>query len=145
MERIFTLPGIDEMARDFWNFFPEKKIFAFRGAMGAGKTSFISALCRVKKVRETVGSPTFSIINEYTYTGGSVFHLDLYRLKDEKEALRAGVEDCLYSGEICLVEWPERAIGIFPEETLGVSLETIDEFTRKIRVFSSWEEFRIKL
>ncbi len=145
MERIFTLPGIDEMARDFWKSFPEKKTIAFRGVMGAGKTSFISALCREKKVNETVGSPTFSIINEYSYPGGSIFHLDLYRLKDEQEALRAGVEDCLYSGEICLVEWPERAIGIFPEETLGVSLETIGEFTRKIRVFSSWEEFRIKL
>ncbi len=88
----------------------------------------------VKNVKETVSSPTFSIINEYSYPGGILYHLDLYRLKDEQEAIRAGVEDCLYSGEICLVEWPERAPGIFPEDTLEIFLEIQDENTRKIRV-----------
>ena len=101
--------------------------------MGAGKTSFIRALCEVKNVKETPGSPTFSIINEYTYSGGIIFHLDLYRLKDEEEALRAGVEDCLYSGEICLVEWPDRAPGIFPDTTLIISLQGLDESTRSLR------------
>ena|ERR1700682_458563 len=133
MEWTFTLSEIDEMAQVFWKSFPDKKIYAFQGNMGAGKTSFISALCRVKKVKETPGSPTFSIINEYGYPGGVIYHLDLYRLKDEDEAIRAGVEDCLFSGEICLVEWPDRAPGIFPDDTLGISLEILDPETRKLR------------
>ena len=134
MEWTFTLPEIDEMARVFWELFPDKKIYAFRGNMGTGKTSFIRALCIAKNVKETVGSPTFSIINEYSFPGGIIYHLDLYRLKDEEEAIRAGVEDCLYSGEVCLVEWPDRAPGIFPEDTLGIFLEILDVNTRKIRI-----------
>ena len=94
----------------------------------------------LKNVKETVSSPTFSIINEYSYPGGIIYHLDLYRLRDEEEAIRAGVEDCLLSGEICLVEWPDRAPGIFPDETLVISLENLDEKTRKIRVPSVLEK-----
>jgi|SRR5450432_263613 len=134
MEWTFTLTEIDKMARVFWESFPDKKIYAFQGSMGAGKTTFIRALCAAKNVKETVGSPTFSIINEYGYPGGTLFHLDLYRLKDEEEALRAGVEDCLYSGEICLVEWPDRAPGIFPDSSLVITLENLDENTRKMRI-----------
>jgi tRNA threonylcarbamoyladenosine biosynthesis protein TsaE len=134
MEWIFTLTEIDQIARIFWDVFPNKKIYAFQGNMGAGKTSFIRALCGQKKVKETVGSPTFSIINEYSSPSGIIYHLDLYRLKDEEEAIRAGVEDCLYSGEICLVEWPDRAPGIFPVDTLGVKLEMLDPDTRKLQV-----------
>jgi tRNA threonylcarbamoyladenosine biosynthesis protein TsaE len=145
MEWTYTLPEIDDLARVFWESFPDKKIYAFKGNMGAGKTSFIRALCCAKNVKETVGSPTFSIINEYSFTGGIIYHLDLYRLKDEEEAIRAGVEDCLYSGEICLVEWPDRAPGIFPDDSFGVLLETINECTRKIVTFSYWKDFRIKL
>jgi tRNA threonylcarbamoyladenosine biosynthesis protein TsaE len=134
MEWTFTLTEIDQIARVFWDVFPNKKIYAFQGNMGAGKTSFIRALCDQKKVKETVGSPTFSIINEYSSPSGIIYHLDLYRLKDEEEAIRAGVEDCLYSGEICLVEWPDRAPGIFPADTLGVKLEMLDPNTRKLQV-----------
>jgi tRNA threonylcarbamoyladenosine biosynthesis protein TsaE len=134
MEWTFTLTEIDQIARVFWDTFPNKKIYAFQGNMGAGKTSFIRALCSLKKVKETVGSPTFSIINEYSSSSGIIYHLDLYRLKDEEEAIRAGVEDCLYSGEICLVEWPDRAPGIFPAGTLGIKLETLDPDTRKLKV-----------
>ena len=145
MDRSFSLAEIDETARIFWETFPDKKIYAFRGEMGAGKTSFIRALCAVKNVKETVGSPTFSIINEYSYPEGTIYHLDLYRLKDEEEAIRAGVEDCLYSGEVCLVEWPDRAFGIFPDETLGILLENLNETTRKITATPNWKKFRIKL
>ena len=87
MEWTFTLPEIDKIARIFWESFPDKKIFAFQGNMGTGKTSFISALCRIKNVREAVGSPTFSIINEYSFPEGNIYHMDLYRLKDEEEAI----------------------------------------------------------
>ena len=122
------------MAKVFWETYPDKKIYAFQGKMGAGKTSFIRALCAAKNVEETVGSPTFSIINEYSSPTGTIYHLDLYRLKDEEEAIRAGVEDCLYSGEICLVEWPDRAPRIFPKDALGVFLEMLDPNTRKLEV-----------
>ena len=136
MEWTFTLTGIDQMAKVFWETYPDKKIYAFQGKMGAGKTSFIRALCAAKNVEEMVGSPTFSIINEYSSPTGTIYHLDLYRLKDEEEAIRAGVEDCLYSGEICLVEWPDRAPGIFPKDALGVFLEMLDPNTRKLQVLS---------
>jgi tRNA threonylcarbamoyladenosine biosynthesis protein TsaE len=85
-------------------------------------------------VKGAVGSPTFSIINEYAYPGGLIYHIDLYRLKDEAEAIRAGVEDVLYSGNICLVEWPERAPGIFPEDAVAIFLEAIDPQTRRLQI-----------
>ncbi len=134
MEIRFTLDGIQEAARQFWQAGDGARVFAFHGAMGAGKTTFIHALCDVKGVTSTVGSPTFSIINEYVWPGGSMFHIDLYRLKDEEEAVQAGVEDCLYSGKICLVEWPERAAPIFPDDTVPVFISTIDPQTRVLRI-----------
>jgi tRNA threonylcarbamoyladenosine biosynthesis protein TsaE len=129
-----TLENIRETARLFWNYAGGHTVIAFYGAMGAGKTTFIHALCDEKGVSSTVGSPTFSIINQYAYSGGSLYHIDLYRLKDEEEAMRAGVEDCLYSGDICLVEWPERAEGIFPDNTLKVQIRADDAVTRTIAV-----------
>jgi len=132
MEICFHLQEIPSSAEKFWQRHLLQKVFAFHGSMGAGKTTFIHALCTIKGVTDTVGSPTFSIINEYKYPGGKIFHIDLYRLKDEEEALRAGVEDVLYSGELCLVEWPDRAPGIFPPDTVDVRIEALDPFTRKI-------------
>ena len=123
-------------AEKFWQQWPLQKVFAFHGNMGAGKTTFIHALCTVKGVTDTVGSPTFSIINEYRYPGGKIYHIDLYRLRDEEEALRAGVEDVLYSGELCFVEWPDRAPGIFPPATIALQIAAIDPETRKITPFS---------
>jgi tRNA threonylcarbamoyladenosine biosynthesis protein TsaE len=134
MELRFRLQDIGTAAEAFWRQFPGQAVFAFHGGIGAGKTTFIHALCSAKGVADTVGSPTFSIINEYRYPTGKIFHIDLYRLKDEEEALRAGVEDVLYSGEICLVEWPDRAPGIFPPGTIGLRIEPIDRDLREITV-----------
>ena len=125
------LPGVAAM---FTNRFPSPRVFAFHGAMGAGKTTFIHAVCDVLKVSSTVSSPTFSIINEYSAPAGVVYHIDLYRLKDEEEAIRAGVEDCLHSGALCLVEWPERAPGLFPADSVHVYLEAAEGQTRRMRV-----------
>ena len=136
MEICFHLQDILPAAEKFWQQWPLQKVFAFHGNMGAGKTTFIHALCTVKGVTDTVGSPTFSIINEYAYPGGKIYHIDLYRLRDEEEALRAGVEDVLYSGELCLVEWPDRAPGIFPPATIALQIAAIDPETRKITQFS---------
>lgn len=132
MELCFRLQDIGEAAAGFWRAYPAERVFAFHGEMGAGKTTFIHALCDDRGVTDVVGSPTFSIINEYRYSGGRIFHIDLYRLKDEEEALRAGVEDVLYSGDICLVEWPDRAPGIFPVEAVHVHIGIVDPDTRKI-------------
>jgi tRNA threonylcarbamoyladenosine biosynthesis protein TsaE len=132
MELRFQLQDIAHAAGVFWQAYPLQSVFAFHGDMGAGKTTFIHQLCVARGVTDTVGSPTFSIINEYRYPGGRIFHIDLYRLKDEEEAIRAGVEDVLYSGDICLVEWPQRAPDIFPPDTVHVRLEVLDPDTRKI-------------
>jgi len=132
MELMFDLAHIHDAAKKFWLQVSDKKVFAFHGNMGAGKTTFIHALCDEKKVTSTVGSPTFSIINEYVYEGRKIFHIDLYRLKDEEDAIRAGVEDCIYSGEICFVEWAEKAPGLFPEDAAKVFIQMVDENTRKI-------------
>ncbi len=106
--------------------------------MGAGKTTFIHALCEEKKVKDVISSPTFSIINEYVFgeynTSGKIYHIDLYRLKDEEEARLAGVEDCLYSDHICLVEWPEKAPDLFPTDTLHVFIEALGSQTRLVRI-----------
>jgi tRNA threonylcarbamoyladenosine biosynthesis protein TsaE len=137
MEIGFSLDTIKEAAATFWNTPGAKAtVFAFHGQMGAGKTTFIHALCDIKQVKDTVGSPTFSIINEYNYSEHGkekkIFHIDLYRLRDEEEAIRAGVEDCLYSGHTCLVEWPERAPGIFPEDTVHIDVMVTGSATRKL-------------
>lgn len=138
MEMQFTLTNICQAAADFWKQAGSHKVFAFQGPMGSGKTTFIHALCGVLHVRDTVNSPTFSIINEYEIDHktepGSVYHIDLYRLSGYQEAIQAGVADALYSGSICLVEWPERAPEIFPPDTVHVLIETVDTDTRKLKI-----------
>lgn len=136
MELKFSLENIKEIATLFWKSVDDANVFAFHGNMGAGKTTFIHALCDAKGVKDVVGSPTFSIINEYVYANGNgkIFHMDLYRLKDEEEAIQTGVEDCLYSDHICLVEWPEKAPGIFPDNTIHVYIDTIDSIWRQLRI-----------
>lgn len=134
----YSLNETNKAAAEFWEKAENGKVFAFHGEMGAGKTTFIHALCEIKGVKDVISSPTFPIINEYKYdcegTMRLLFHMDLYRLKDEEEAIRAGVEDCLFSGFICLVEWPEKAPGIFPDNTIHVYLELVDEQTRRIKI-----------
>jgi tRNA threonylcarbamoyladenosine biosynthesis protein TsaE len=138
MELVFTLDNLPAAAAQFREAMGKAKVFAFHGQMGAGKTTFIHALCENMGVKDVVGSPTFSIINEYEFIDSgeknSLYHIDLYRLKDEGEAQRAGVEDTLYSGSICLVEWPEKAPGIFPGDTVQVYLELIDSKTRRMKI-----------
>lgn len=148
MERVFKLSEINLVAADFWQSvgYTVRRsqrtslgaVFAFHGEMGSGKTTFIHALCEAKKVKDVVGSPSFSIINEYGYDENGlekkIYHIDLYRLKDEAEAIHAGIEDCLYSDHICMAEWPEKAPGLFPEETVHVFISTLDPETRKIKL-----------
>ena len=134
MKLTYKLDGIKEAAVGLWKEIGAKKVIAFHGSMGAGKTTFIHALCDGKGVKDVVGSPTFSIINEYYFPAGKIFHIDLYRLKDEEEAIRAGVEDCLYSDHTCFIEWPEKAPGIFPDDTVHVFIEVVDSETRHLTI-----------
>ncbi|HEU4861202.1 MAG TPA: tRNA (adenosine(37)-N6)-threonylcarbamoyltransferase complex ATPase subunit type 1 TsaE [Chitinophagaceae bacterium] len=134
MDFTYQLNGIRAAAVWFWQAVADKKVIAFHGAMGSGKTTFIHALCEVKGVTDVVGSPTFSIINEYCFPGGMIYHIDFYRLKDEQEATRAGVEDCLYSDHICFVEWPEKSPGIFPIDTIHVFIDVVDSETRHLTI-----------
>jgi tRNA threonylcarbamoyladenosine biosynthesis protein TsaE len=136
MELSFSLNDIKAAAASFWEMTGNATVFAFHGTMGSGKTTFIHALCDVKQVKDVVGSPTFSIINQYNYTEQGIekriFHIDLYRLKDEDEVIRAGVEDCLYSEAICLVEWPEKAVGLLPADALHIAISITGQDTRKL-------------
>lgn len=133
MDAIYELPQIKAVAKALWKEGKEHKVWIFHAGMGTGKTSFIHALCEVLEVKDTVSSPTFSIINEYeSILAGSIYHMDWYRLKDEEEAIQAGIEDALISGNLCLIEWPEKAAGLLPEKPFEVFMEILDEKMRRI-------------
>lgn len=133
MDVLFTLPQIKSAVTQFLSAVNNHNVIALHGEMGAGKTTFVHALCDELGVENAVSSPTFSIINEYTTAKGkTIYHLDLYRLKSVQEAIDAGVEDCFYSGNLCLVEWPEIAPAIFPEDTLHVHIEIAGNNERRL-------------
>jgi tRNA threonylcarbamoyladenosine biosynthesis protein TsaE len=135
MEVIFKLEAINEAAAKLISVSAGHHVLAFHGEMGSGKTTFIHALCEAMRVKDVISSPTFSIINQYkTAEDKIIYHMDLYRIKDENEAINAGIEDCLYSGNICLVEWPEKIPGIFPEDTLHIYISSVDTNTRKLQI-----------
>ena len=140
MDSLLSIDELDAFAHRFWNQLPDAKVILFHGDLGAGKTTLIGALCRAKGVLDAVSSPTFSIINEYAYKEHGVlknlYHIDLYRLKNEEEAAQAGVEDCIYSGALCLVEWPERAPQLFDEAVMHVVLEPVSATERCIRIYT---------
>ena len=136
MEFLVSINDLHTFAKEFWNHSGQTKVFAFHGSMGAGKTTIIEALCRAKGVKESMGSPTFSIINEYGFEEDgqerTIFHIDLYRLKDEEEIIQAGVEDCVYSKHFGFVEWPEKAPSLFDNTAAHVHIEVIDERQRRL-------------
>lgn len=118
----------------------EVKLLTFEGEMGAGKTTLIREICKKIGVLDQVGSPTFSLVNEYAYPEGSkygiVYHIDLFRIENEDEAKRAGMEECFYSGHYCFVEWPDKAFNIMPKNIIRIKLEMDNEGLRMIRVLS---------
>lgn len=135
MQYIINKQNIHSVAKEIFEQLKHYKVWAFEASMGSGKTTFIHALCDELGVVDAVGSPTFSIINQYQSAEGNIiYHLDLYRIKDEDEAIQAGVEDVLYSGDLCLVEWPGKAAHLFPDDTVYLSIEIIDTNTRRITV-----------
>lgn len=131
-----TINSIDEIAqaaRDFKAAIGHHRVIAFHGEMGAGKTTFIKALCAEFGVTDNVASPTFAIINEYlTPSDETIYHFDLYRLETIADLQNIGAEDYFYSGNLCLIEWPDIAEPLLPGDTLHVTITVLPDKTRKI-------------
>jgi len=130
-EKADHLKALHSVAKKLVNQFPNYRIFAFYGKMGAGKTTFIQSVCKVLGSEDNVTSPTFALINEYkTAKLQSIFHFDFYRIKDIEEAFDLGYEDYLYSGNYCLIEWPEMIEPLLPENIVKVKIEVDEDGTR---------------
>ncbi len=128
---ISSLENIQEAAREFASRIASARVVAFYGSMGAGKTTFIKALCMVMGVEDVITSPTFALVNEYTDGGGSpVYHFDFYRIKRLEEVYDMGYEDYFYSGNLCLLEWPELVEDILPDDTVRVNISVQPDGSR---------------
>ena len=132
--RISSLQELDDAASRFLELKGGSSVIAFSGAMGAGKTTFIQAICRGLGVETEVNSPTFSLVNEYfTPEGDSIFHFDLYRIESPEELFDMGYEEYFYSGSLCLIEWPEKASSLIPEDALRVQIQVGENEARLIQ------------
>ncbi len=130
---IFDLNELPNVVSRFINSLKNKRIFAFYGKMGAGKTTFIKQLCLELGVKDMVTSPTFAIINEYsTFSKLKIFHIDCYRLNSINEALNLGIEDYIYSENFCFIEWAEMIENLLPAETVFVQISETETGKRKI-------------
>ena len=133
--KINSLADINEAAKQFIENMGDGKVFAFYGKMGAGKTTFIKAVCEELGVDDVITSPTFAIVNEYqsATTGDSIYHFDFYRIKKLEEVYDMGYEDYFYSGSICFLEWPELIDDLLPEDATKVTIEATEEGGRVVR------------
>lgn len=128
---ITSISSIDDTAKQFVKFIGNRKVFLFDGKMGAGKTTFIKAICEALGVSDTVNSPTFSIVNEYeTKDGEVIFHFDCYRINRLQEAIEIGIEEYLYSGHLCFIEWAENIEPLLPAEAVKVEITEQTDGTR---------------
>ena len=135
MDLIFTLDEIDEIAKRFIPLLNNLNIVAVNGDMGAGKTTFIHAVCRQMGVTGKMSSPTYSIIQQYKTKNNLIInHIDVYRLKDTNEAIQAGVEDAINSGDFCFIEWPEKIANILPLHFISIFIEPANHTKRKVVV-----------
>ncbi|MDR2147377.1 MAG: tRNA (adenosine(37)-N6)-threonylcarbamoyltransferase complex ATPase subunit type 1 TsaE [Tannerella sp.] len=133
-EIIFDLATISETAKEFIRSMGDRTVFAFEGKMGAGKTTFIKAVCEALGVEDVINSPTFSIINEYrsAETGELIYHFDFYRIQKISEAKEIGVEDYFDSGALCFLEWAENIQPLLPDDTVKVYIKESDDNQRII-------------
>ncbi|MBI1836703.1 MAG: tRNA (adenosine(37)-N6)-threonylcarbamoyltransferase complex ATPase subunit type 1 TsaE [Flavobacteriia bacterium] len=130
---INNLNELPEKAIQFFNELNHRKVIAFDGQMGAGKTTFITAILKAIGVEDIEGSPTYSIVNVYDSPAyGKIYHFDLYRLNSEIEAFDIGIEEMLYSGCYCFIEWPEKIQNLLPENTIWVYIRTTEDNRRTI-------------
>ena len=133
--RIDNIGNIRQAARQFIDHMGTGKVFAFYGKMGAGKTTFIKAVCEELGVEDVITSPTFAIVNEYTSstTGESIFHFDFYRIKKIDEVFDMGYEDYFYGGSLCFLEWPELIEELLPEDVTKVTISEEPDGTRLVQ------------
>lgn len=132
--KISSLESLPEAAKEFIGAMEDYTVFAFNGEMGAGKTTFINALCKELGVSEVTNSPSFSIINEYRSetTAELIYHFDCYRLENSSEAEEIGAEDYFYSGALCFIEWPERIEELLPDDTVVVDIKELADGSREL-------------
>jgi tRNA threonylcarbamoyladenosine biosynthesis protein TsaE len=131
----FSIEEIDEIAKQVLNQKPNK-IILFNGEMGAGKTTFIKALCKTLSVENATSSPTFSLVNEYqTVKDELVYHFDMYRLKNQEEALDMGIDDYLFSNHWCLIEWSEKIINLIPENHSTIKISIVEDNKRLLEMY----------
>ncbi len=133
---IKSLETIHEAAREFIKAMGDNTVFAFNGNMGAGKTTFIKAICEELGVSDVINSPTFAIVNEYRSdtTAELIYHFDFYRIKNVHEANDLGAEDYFYSGALCFIEWPEKIEEILPADTVVVDIEEQADGSRVVTI-----------
>lgn len=129
-----SLDKIADAAQEFVAQMGHRRVFAFYGGMGAGKTTFIKALCQQLGVKDAVTSPTFAIVNEYGSDIGPIYHFDFYRIKNLAEVMDLGFDDYAYSGHLCLMEWPDLIEDLLPDNTVSVHIEETDNGMRKVTV-----------
>ena len=132
--KIQSLEQIREAARQFIEAMDDHTVFAFYGKMGAGKTTFIKAVCEELGVTDMVTSPTFAIVNEYRSdtTGELIYHFDFYRIKKLEEVYDMGYEDFFYCGALCFIEWPELIEELLPGDTVKVTIEEVESGERRL-------------
>ena len=132
--KIQSLDHIHEAAREFIAAMGDNTVFALYGKMGAGKTTFVKALCQELGVEDVVTSPTFAVINEYRsdIAGELIYHSDFYRIKKLEEVYDMGYEDYFYSGALCFIEWPELVEELLPGNTVKVTIEELEDGSRKL-------------
>jgi len=133
---INKLEDIRQVAREFIQSMGDRTVFAFYGKMGAGKTTFIKAVCEELGIEDVINSPTFSIINEYRSenTGELIYHIDFYRIDKINEARDISIEDYFYSGALCFIEWPEKIEPLLPEDTVRITIEENPDGSRTLSI-----------
>ncbi|MBS1680183.1 MAG: tRNA (adenosine(37)-N6)-threonylcarbamoyltransferase complex ATPase subunit type 1 TsaE [Bacteroidetes bacterium] len=130
----FTLDAVSEVAKKLWVAGAKVSVWALYGELGAGKTTLVKAIVNEIGTSETIASPTFSIINQYrSRDAQTIYHFDFYRLKNETEAFDIGVDEYFDSGNLCLIEWPEKISSLLPSSYFEIRIEIIDHHTRLIR------------
>jgi len=133
--KIKSIESINKTAQQFIAQIGENKIFAFNGKMGAGKTTFIKSICEELGITQTVNSPTFSIVNEYEAGEGRIiYHFDFYRINKIEEAQEIGIEEYLYSGNLCFIEWSENIASLLPNSIINVNIEEIEDGVRNVTI-----------
>ena len=131
---ILSLENIHEAAKEFVAAMGDNTVFAFYGSMGAGKTTFIKAVCEVLGVEDVINSPTFAIVNEYRSGSGElVYHFDFYRIKKLEEVYDMGYEDYFYCGALCFIEWPELIEDVLPLDAVKVEITEQEDGTRVVK------------